>query len=345
MKLMILFLCISVFPISASALEIEAPPVPTDHYDWMPENTESLSEGIQEILIKSINAIRPDIREASRISMGMISAVLLVSMVQTISPQAKRSSEMMGSVTIAAILLTDTNAMIHLAIDTIQGISDYGKLLLPVMTTALAAQGGITASGAIYAGTAFFISVLQSALDAFLVPGIYLYLALSTGCAATGEDLMRRTGDLLKQFLVWCLKTILIVFTTYLSLTHVISGTTDAAALKAAKVSMSSFIPVVGSILSDTSEAVLVSAGMMKNAAGIYGILAVLALFLHPFLEIGLHYLILKVTGAVCSIFGTSRICAVIDSFSSSMGLLLGMTGAECIMVLISTVCFMKGVG
>lgn len=138
---------------------------------------------------------------------------------------------------------------------------------------------------------------------------------------------------------------LLIIFTTYLSLTRVVSGTTDAAALKATKVGMSSFIPVVGGILSDASEAVLVSAGLLKNAAGIYGILAVLALFLHPFLQIGLHYLILKLTAAICSVFGTSRMTGIIECFSTAMGLLLAMTGAACVMVLISTVCFMKGVG
>ena len=122
-------------------------------------------------------------------------------------------------------------------------------------------------------------------------------------------------------------------------------GTTDAAALKATKVTISSVVPVVGGILSDASEAVLVSAGLMKNAAGIYGILAVLAVFLSPFLKIGVHYLILKLTAAVCGIFGEKGLTELIGDFSTAMGLLLAMTGSECLLLLISTVCFLKGVG
>ena len=212
-------------------------------------------------------------------------------------------------------------------------------------TTALAAQGGISTSAALYAGTALFTSVLQSAMSGFLVPGIYLYLALSVGNGATGENMLKSASDALKGFLTWCLKIILMVFTTYLGLSGVISGTTDAAALKMAKVTMSSFVPVVGGVLSDASEAVLVSAGLIKNAAGIYGILAVLALFLRPFLKIGIHYLILKLTGMICSVFSGNRISSVIQSFSGALGLLLGITAAECIMLLIGTVCFMKGTG
>lgn len=345
MKVLVFFLCIFLFQMPASALEIEAPPLPAAHREQMPENTDSLAEGLLELIREAVRAVRPDIREAYRVATGIIAAVLLTAVLQAVSSPVQKTAEMAGCVAIAWMLLSNTNAMTGLATETIAEITDYGKLLLPVMTTALAAQGGVTSSGAIYVGTAFFTNLLQSALGTLLVPGIYLYLGLSAGSSATGEDMLKRMGDMVKGFLSWCLKILMIVFTSYLSLTRVISGTTDAAALKAAKVSMSTFVPVVGGILSDASETVLVSAGILKNAAGIYGILAVLTLFLQPFLRIGMHYLVLKFTGAVCVILGPGRMSGMVDSFTSAMGLLLGITGASCVMVLISTVCFMKGVG
>ena len=128
-----------------------------------------------------------------------------------------------------------------------------------------------------------------------------------------------------------------------MTITGVVSGTTDAAALTAAKVTISSFVPVVGGILSDASEAVLVSASLAKNAAGIYGILALIAVFLSPFLKIGIQYLMLKLTSGLCSIFGPKRMTELMGDFSTAMGLLLSMTGAACLLQLISTVCFMRG--
>lgn len=345
MKIMILILCVILLPIPVSALEVEAPQVPQSYIERMPSDTKNLSAGLQELIRDALNSLRPDLREVVHIGVGVLSAVLLVSILETVSSSGNHMTEMIGIVVIAILLLSSTESMIRLAAATVEDIYDYGKLLLPVMTTALAAQGGLTSSGVLYAGTAFFSTILQSALDSFLIPGVFLYLAFCIGSTVTGEQILKRMGDLLKQLLGWTLKMVTIIFTTYLSLTHAVSGTTDAAALKAAKVSMSSFIPVVGGILSDASEAVLVSAGLMKNAAGVYGILAVLAVFLHPFLKIGLHYLILKLTGGVASVFGTSRMTAIIDAFGSAMALLLAMTAASCIMVLISTVCFMKGVG
>ena len=123
-----------------------------------------------------------------------------------------------------------------------------------------------------------------------------------------------------------------------------VSGTTDAAALKVAKMTISGTVPVVGGILSDASEAVLVGAATVKNAAGIYGMFAVLAITLAPFVKIGTHYLLLKGTAALCQAFADKKCGELISDFSAVLGFLLAMTGAGCLILIISTTCFLKGV-
>jgi stage III sporulation protein AE len=134
------------------------------------------------------------------------------------------------------------------------------------------------------------------------------------------------------------------IFTGYISVTGIVSGATDAMTLKATKLTISGVVPMVGNILSDASEAVLVSAGLMKNAVGIYGLLAMLAIGIGPFIQLGAQYLLLKVTAGISDMFGTKKIAAIIKDFSTAMGLMLAMTGALCLIFLISTICFMKGV-
>lgn len=213
------------------------------------------------------------------------------------------------------------------------------------MTMALAAQGGITASAALYTGTMLFITLLCMVISKILLPMIYLFLTFSVSNCALGDETMKRFSDALKNGMIWMLKTMLILFTTYMSITGTVSGTTDTAALKAAKVTISSAVPVVGGILSDASESVLVSMGIMKNTAGIYGILAVLAVFVGPFIKVGAQYLILKISAGICGMFGNKNIATLIDDFSIAMGLLVAIVASGCVLVLISTICFMKGIG
>jgi len=326
-----------------SALEITPPEVPESGKLLMPDDTTSFSDALTSILQKALQRARPALSEAISINRTIIGGVLLTSILLCICGPSKRAVEIASAVLIGSALLQNTGSLIRLGADTVTELSEYGKLLLPVMTSALAAQGAAATSAALYAGTAAFNLLLSSLISKILVPMIYVFLILSAASSAIGQDILKKMRDFVKWFISWSLKTLLTVFTTYISITGVVSGTTDAIALKATKMTISSVVPVVGGILSEASDAVLVSAGIVKNTAGIYGILAALAVFLVPFLKIGIHYMILKVTAALCSLFGSKQSTDLVEDFSSAMGFLLAMTGSACLMLLISTVCFLKG--
>lgn len=343
LPILIAFVILLALPVSAS--EITAPEVPPSGADLMPKDVGSFWTGLMEILSGAVANLRPDLREAAATCMSVAGITLMVSLVHAFPGSNSRISDLVGTVAIGVLLLQSANSLVTLAVDTIAELTEYGKLLLPVMTTAMAAQGGITVSAALYTGSAAFNSLLATLIAKVLVPMVYIFLSLSAANSAVGEDTLKKMRDFVKWLATWALKIILYVFTGYMSITGVVSGTTDAAQLKVTKLTISGMVPVVGNILSDASEAVLVGAGVVKNAAGIYGILAILSVCLGPFLRIGTHYLLLKATGAVCGIFDSKRMTTLIQDFTAALGLLLAMTGTVCLLLLISVVCFLRGVG
>lgn len=332
-----------ILPVSAA--EITAPSVPPSAVERMPEKTESFSEGLWYLLKSALPLIQPSLVSCARICLSIIAVSLLTAILQTMGPDESKLHEMVGAVTIAALLLQPSNALIRLGMNTVGEISEYGKLLLPVLTTGLAAQGGSATSAALYAGTAFFATLLSSLIVRLLCPMLYIFLCLSVANGVVGHELLQKLRSLVKDLSTWCLKNLLYLFTGYMSVTQVVTGTADASAVKAAKLTISSIVPVVGGILSETSEAVLIGAGMLKNAAGVYGLLAILAVWIGPFVRIGAQYLLLKFTAAICTVFSTKGTSSLIEDFSTVMGLLLAMTGGICLLFLISVICFMKGVG
>lgn len=340
--LMIMLILVMVTPVSA--MEFTAPTVPDSAQEFMPEDTESFGEGLWFVIKSAIGKLRPDLQEAAGICLSLIAAVLLVSLLQSFAGTTKKVTEFVGILTIAALLLKPANALIQLGTQTVTEISAYGKLLLPVLTAALAAQGGTASSAALYTATAMFNAILTTAISKLVVPMLYIYLCLCVANRAIGEELLKKLRDLIKWVMTWSMKIILYVFTGYIGITGVVSGTADASAVKAAKLAISGVVPVVGNILSDASEAILVSAGVMKSAAGVYGLLAIAAVCVGPFLQIGVQYLMLKLSAAICSVFGAKDCTGLIQDFSGAMGLILAMTGTVCLLLLISTVCFMKGV-
>lgn len=327
----------------AYAAEIQAPTAPASAQEFMPDEPQSFSEGLIWIIKQAVKALYPSLTEAIKLCVRVIAVIILSSIVQNIPGASGTVTNLTAVLAISVILLNPSKSLVHMGAETVNELHEYGKLLLPVMTTALAVQGGASGAAALYAGTAFFNSLLSAAVSSLLVPMIYVYLCLCVAGASVGDKSLDKLKGFVKWLMTWLLKIVLYVFTGYMGITGVVSGTTDAAALKAVKLTISGVVPVVGSILSDASEAVLVSAGIMKHAAGIYGLLAMVALWIGPFVRIGTQYLLLKITAAVCEVFGTKQVVKLVHDFSGMLGMLVAMTGTMCLLLLISTVCFMKG--
>ena len=327
---------------TAAAQELTPPSVSPEAELLMPEDTASFGKGLLTMLQKALPAFHGELRQGIRTGLSVFCCVLLVSILQSAGCAAS-ATELVGAVSVTCLMLGSSRSLIGLAAATAGELGEYSKLFLPVLATAASARGSVTSSAALCTGTLVFTAFLSSILKRILLPVIYLYLAASVAGCAIGEDMLKKTGEQIKKFFSWFLKSLLGVFLAYMSITGAVTGTADKTALKATKAAISTVVPVIGKNLADASEALLLSAELVKNFIGIYGIFAFFAIFLSPFLKIAVHYLILKGVSALCGMVGSKRLGQLTEDFSSAMGLLLGMIGAMCALSIIGTVCFMKG--
>lgn len=343
-KLIIGLFLIASLSIPVCAESISAPPAPDSAIALVPEQPETFSEGLSTVLKEGIAYLYPALRSAATSCLSIFAIVLLTAIVENFPGAPQKATDMVTTIGIALVLFNQSSALIRLGANTVREISEYGKLLLPVMTAAMAAQGGVSSSAALYTGTVVFDALLSGIISKVIVPMLYIFLCLCVANCATGEQILGKLVGFIKWAMTWCLKIVLYVFTGYMGITGVISGAADAAAIKATKLTISGMVPVVGGILSDASEAVLVSAGLVKSTVGVYGVLVIIALWIRPFIEIGTQYLLLKITGGICGIFVSKPPVKLIENFTSAMGMLLAMTGSVSILLMVSVVCLMKGV-
>lgn len=342
--LICIFLMLSLW-IPATAADLTAPPV-TGEAEWlMPAESTSFAEDLWYVIKNAVQEVMPDIYDALQIACLVIMAVIMLSILKNASQKEHPVVNLCAVACITCILLNSTNTMIRLGAKTVEQLGDYGMRLFPVLTAALAAQGGFSKSAALCTATMLFNALLSKMISKVLLPLVYAYLSVAIVSAAIGEKTLVKFRDTIRSVVVWALRTVLYVFTGYISITGAVSGSVDQVALKAAKVTISSAVPVVGSIMADASESVLVGAGVVKNAVGIYGCVAVIALLSVPFLKFGIEYGVLKLTGALCGMIAGGKEVDLLDDFGRVMGLLLAMTGAVSLMLLISIVCFLKGMG
>ena len=131
-----------VFRMSAAlSMDFTAPTVPESGQYIFPEEPESFGEGVLKILRSAVDLVEPALAGAAGVCLCLIAVVLLVCVFRTLPGGTGKIIELVSTLSVAALLLKPSNALIQLGAQTVTQLSEYGKLLLPVMTAALAAQG------------------------------------------------------------------------------------------------------------------------------------------------------------------------------------------------------------
>jgi stage III sporulation protein AE len=328
----------------ADALELEDLRQAAQEYapdmDWT--QTPDLDGGLSALLETGTQSLHGVVKKALRSGVLLLTIVFLSALadgaaacgtkrVQTAAPLA-------AALAITAVSAADANTLIGLGREVMEEMETFSKVLLPTMAAATAASGSPGGAAARQLAAMLFSDVLMTLINRTLLPLVYAYLAACTAYAAIGNEGLKRLASTLKWVVTTLLTGVLVAFVGYLTVSGVIAGTADAATLKAAKLTVSSVVPVVGGILSDAAETVLAGAGILKNTVGVFGMLTVLGMCLLPFLQLGVHYLIYKVTAALSATVAQGRVAGLIDSIGGAFGLVLGMVGACVLLLLISMI-------
>lgn len=311
--------------------------------DISPESSGDFFNNVKKIIISALDNSRSAWKKALRSAAIILLSVIICTLVSSfMDEKVQWAMLLVGSLTIGTCCFGEVQTMIGLGKATVEDLSVFTKLLLPVMAGAGTAAGCSASSNAIYTGTVVFLNILVSFINNVLVPLLYSYSALSLAACALEQSTLEGIKSFIAKFIKKSLQITLFLFSGYLSLTGIISGNADAMTVKATKMAVSSIVPVVGGMISDASETVIVSAKLLRNSVGIFGMLAVISIIIVPFIKLAIQYLILQATALLSTAVGSKNLSGLVDAMASAMGYILAMVGCCGLMTFISCICFMK---
>ena len=247
-----------------------------------------------------------------------------------------------GITVISAYVLSDFQTFLHTELSSLESLSDFSKALLPTLTAAAAAGGAVTGSAARYAATMLAMDGLMTVAQSILSPLICAMAALTAANAALEHPTLLSAGKLVKTVCSALLILIAFAFTLWISFTGILNGTVDAATTRAAKTAVSAALPVVGSVISDAAGSLAAAANTVRNSIGIFGLIAVLAVCIGPFLRLLLRYLAFKLAGAAAECVTDRRLSALINGLGDCFGFILALNGCGALMLFVSVFSMMR---
>lgn len=283
------------------------------------------------------------LREYGREAIPVFTVTLLCTVGGTLTVNRSQGEyiELAGCAAIALLLSDGLGSMIGQAMSTMTELSDYAKAALPVIYSAAAACGAPGSASARYGVSCMALELMMALSQRLLLPLTNALIALSVCTAMYENPIVSAALKLGKKAAGWIMTGMTVVFTGFLSLTGIVTGSTDAAAVKAAKTVISAAVPVVGKILSDAASSVLAAASVVRNTAGAFGMIAVCSLCLAPFVAFAVKRLLFLLASAVAEAMAGGRIARLLEHFSAVMGILLGLVAAYGLMLLF---CFVSAI-
>ena len=308
-----------------------------------PMEAGSMEACIVDLLHFVRDAVEQEWKSILRCGVILLLIVLLCDTVQLINFQKEaspllRCGTMTGALAISLYSYGSLTGMIALGTETIQVMNDFSKTLLPVVSSACALSGQVTSAAIRELLTVFFADLLISLISMLLIPLVYIYLGAITANAMLPHAALSHIAAFVKKFITWFLTILCTLFTAFLTVSGVLSGSADAAALRVAKFAISGAVPVVGGIMSNAAGTLLSGAAVLKNTVGVLGVIGVFGICIVPFCQIGMQYLVYKISAFLAELVDQIKLSNLIQEIGGAFGMVLGMVGACALLLMISMI-------
>ncbi len=238
---------------------------------------------------------------------------------------------------VSAALISPIVECITLTATAIAACANFVLTFIPVFCGVVMVSGQPLTAGTFSLflfGTCQVISQIMSHL---LVPMMGVYLAFCIFGSVVPNMKIGNAAKAVKSLVSWSLGIMLSAFVGLLSVQGIVSSSGDTAVVKATKFAIGSFVPVVGSALSDAFMAAQGSLKLLKASLGAYGIIAAVFTFLPVFLQVCIWYVGIGGVGAVSEMFGLEHASQLLKAISTTLGMLMAVIIAFALLIVVST--------
>ena len=132
--------------------------------------------------------------------------------------------------------------------ETVEELNTFSKALLPTLSAAVAASGGILSASVRQVATVFFVDLLLSLIRGLLLPLVYFYVAAAAADAMLPGRHLAGISTAIRKGTVWLLTGALALFTLYLTVSGAAAGSADTVTARLARGAVG-VLPVVLSLI------------------------------------------------------------------------------------------------
>lgn len=219
------------------------------------------------------------------------------------------------------------------AVDT---LSAFLSTFVPSFAGISAAQG-MTGTATLYnTGVIAAVHIFSFISSNVVVPSACAILGVTIAGAINPELHIEKLSGAAKKAINWCLGLMTTLFSGLLSIQTIISASADSVAMRAAKYTFSSAVPIIGGAASDALSTVHGGLSLIKNSVGAFGLITVGVIVIPVFALILCYRASLWASGTVAELFGVNRLACVIGAVEGALSVITAVIVAFSMLAVVS---------
>lgn len=245
---------------------------------------------------------------------------------------------------ICGICLGSFVSMFNQGIKIIDGLSSFSADFFPIIYLLLTMIGGISTTNLLKPATTMITGGISAFIKTFILPLLLVMCVMIIVSTFSKTVKLNSFTGITKSTIKWSLGVVFIVFVGFISLQGLIGGTFDGISIKAAKYTIDKVVPIVGGMLSDTVDMMIVSSALIKNALGVAGIIMILGITFVPAITLLAQYFVFKVAAAVIKPVSNSGVSELLHGMSDAFMYLLAVVATVGV-IFISSISMVMSAG
>ncbi|MDD6645328.1 MAG: hypothetical protein PUE67_04640 [Oscillospiraceae bacterium] len=220
-------------------------------------------------------------------------------------------------------IVTPVVSVVNRAVTSIENAGSFMLIYIPIMVVALITNGqGVT--GASYYSFVVMVGEGITWLSSHLIaPLLSVFLGVSVTSSVSSDIKLDGIIRELSKFIKWVIAFVMTVFSGLLTFKTLITTAADTVSTRAVRFTLSSFIPIVGSALSEAYKTIQGSMTLLKTGLGVFVIISVVIVFLPVVINCLLWIVSLNISSGVADMLGVKAPSSVLKCCSSVLSTLL----------------------
>lgn len=266
-----------------------------------------------------ISLIFGDIKSILPFVFTLVAIGILCNITANMRPDNKGISDIINfvflSITILIVMIAFKN-ILNTTNSTISLISSQMQIVFPILITLLASIGSISSISIYNPLVAVLTGTVNLVFTKFLYPlFIIIFIFTILGNLTDTIKLGKLSGFLMSTF-KWTVGIVFTIFTGFLSIQGISAGKYDSVSIKATKFAMKSYIPIIGSYVSDGMDFLILGSVLVKNSIGLIGVIILIITILSPIIMIIIYKLALQLSSGILEMTGSTKISNFLSACS-----------------------------